>query len=158
VQLAAASGATVVATGKPGHEGRLRDLGAGHVVDYVSGDVAATVAGLEPAGVAALIDLANDRDGVTGMSRVVRDGGRVASACFGAAAEALAPRGISCRNVVTTHADDTALTRLVDLIDAGSLRVAYDELRPLDEVPAVVEEIGSGPSRKTVIDVALKAS
>jgi hypothetical protein len=33
------------------------------------------------------------------------------------------------------------------------LSIGYDEVRRLDEVPAVVEEISSGRSRKTVIEV-----
>jgi D-arabinose 1-dehydrogenase-like Zn-dependent alcohol dehydrogenase len=105
-----------------------------------------------------LIDLANDREAVSDLSRAVRDGGRVASACFGADPEALAVREIAGSNVVTTHAEPGTLRRLVDLIEDGSLRVAYDELRSLEEVPEVVQEISEGPSRKTVIDVALQAS
>jgi NADPH2:quinone reductase len=154
VQLAAAAGATVLATGRPEHEQRLLDLGATHVVDYLGRDVVATLAELAPDGVAALIDLANAAPEVTRLAALVRDGGRVASACFGADPDLLGRREITASNVVTTHADPALLTRLVALLSRGAITVAYDELRALDEVPTAVQEISTGPSRKTVIAVS----
>lgn len=153
VQLAAAAGATVLATGKPAQAGRLHDLGASHVIDYRTRDVVGTISELRPDGVAALIDLVNDGPEVTRLSILVRGGGRVASACFGADPALLAQRAIAAANVVATHAEPALLARLAALLDSGALTAAYDELRPLDEVPAAVQEISSGPSRKTVIAV-----
>lgn len=153
VQLAAAVGATVIATGRPEQSSHLRELGAVETIDYRT-DVASAVAEGYRDGIAALIDLANDRDEVTRLSALVRDGGRVASACFGADPEALAERGITATNVITTHAEPGLLEQIVKLVQADRLRIGYDELRPLSEVPAAVKEIASGASRKTVVDVA----
>lgn len=154
VQLAAAAGGTVVATGRPAHDGRLRGLGAAEVIDYTRRDVVAVVADAYPDGVAALIDLVNEPDALAGLSTVVRDGGRIASACFASDQEALAERGIAGSNVIASACDPALLTQVVDLVQAGELNIGYDELRPLHEVPQVVQEISSGASRKTVIDVA----
>jgi NADPH:quinone reductase-like Zn-dependent oxidoreductase len=153
VQLAAAAGATVLATGRAAQRHRLRDIGATHVIDYLSQDIVAAVSDLQPAGVAALIDLANELPEVTRLSALVRNGGRVASACFGADPDLLAQRGIASANVVATHAEPTLLVRLAELLESGAITAAYDELRPLDDVPAAVQEISRGPSRKTVIAI-----
>jgi NADPH:quinone reductase-like Zn-dependent oxidoreductase len=154
VQLGANAGASVLATGRRGHDQRLHDLGAAEVIDYVDDDVADVVSRMRPAGVDVLIDLVNDQSEVTRLASLVREGGKVASACFGADPDVLAGREITASNVVATHADPELLGRLVALVDAGKLRAAYDERRALDDVPAVVAELGSGRSRKTVIDVA----
>jgi NADPH:quinone reductase-like Zn-dependent oxidoreductase len=154
VQLAAAAGATVMATGRPEHAQRLLDLGATHVVDYLGRDIAATVPELAPEGLAALIDLVNPAPEVTRLAALVRRGGRVASACFGADCDLLGQRDITASNLVTTHADPALLARLVGLLCGGAITAAYDELRALDEVPAAVQEITTGRSRKTVIAVS----
>jgi len=157
VQLAATAGAIVLATGRREHARRLHELGAAQVIDYINNDVADTVRRMRLAGVGALIDLVNDQPELTRLSTVVRDGGRVASACFAADVEALAKRAITATNVITTHGSADVLTRVVELVQDGALRVGYDERRPLDEVPAAVAEISAGASRKTVIDVAYDA-
>jgi NADPH:quinone reductase len=155
VQLAARTGADVIATAKPGHEDRLRELGAGELVDYKDGDVVDAVRRRHPGGVAALIDVATEsKDGVARIASVVRDGGRVASACFAADPEALGARGIAAANVITTRCDPALLRRVVELAAAGELRIAYDRVRPLDEVPAAVDELWRGPSAKVVVATA----
>jgi NADPH:quinone reductase-like Zn-dependent oxidoreductase len=153
VQLAHAGGATVLATGRPDHEQRLHDLGAAEVIDYVGEEVAEVVGQMRPSGVDALIDLVNDEPELSRLATLVRDGGKVASACFGANVDVLAERGICASNVIATHADPKLLERLVALVEAGKLTVTYDERRALGDVPAVLAELSSGRSRKTVIDV-----
>ena len=60
VQLAAARGAQVIATARPGEEeAYLRSLGAHDTVDY-TGDVPAAVAALRPDGIHAVVHLAGD--------------------------------------------------------------------------------------------------
>jgi NADPH:quinone reductase-like Zn-dependent oxidoreductase len=154
VQLAASAGATVIATAKPGHEQRLRSLGAAQTIDYTSEDVAAVVREQFPDGIAALIDLPNGKDEVARLAELVRDGGRVASACWGADVDALAARGVMATNVAANRCDPNVLLVVATLVEAGQLEVAYDELRALSEVPAAVKEIAGGVSRKTVIAVS----
>jgi len=62
VQLAAASGAYVISTVRPGEDddALLRDLGIHATVDY-TGDVPAAVTALRPAGIHAVVHLAGDR-------------------------------------------------------------------------------------------------
>ena len=154
-QLAARTGADVIATAKPGHEQRLRELGAAELVDYKREDVVDAVRRLHPDGVAALVDIPTEtKDEVTRLASVVRDGGRVASACFAADADALGARGIAAANVITTRCDPGLLRRVVELVEAGELRVAYDRVRPLDDVPTVVGELWGGPSAKVVVAIA----
>jgi NADPH:quinone reductase-like Zn-dependent oxidoreductase len=76
VQLAAARGATVIATGLPEDAQRLRGLGATHVVDYRQ-PLAEQVRSAAPEGVDGLIDLVNrEPDGLnqvaTSSATVVR--------------------------------------------------------------------------------------
>jgi NADPH:quinone reductase len=159
VQLAARTGAHVLATAKSGHEDRLRDLGAAELVDYKHEDVVDAVRARHPDGLAALIDIATEnKDEVTRLASVVRGGGRVASACFAADADALTCRGVSAANVITTRCDPGLLRRVVELVEAGELRVTYDRIRPLDDVPAVIDELWGGPSAKVVVAVTNGAS
>ena len=153
VQLAAAAGATVIATAKPGDEGRLCDLGAAKTIDYTREDVLARVR--EPGAVAALIDLANEsRLEVTRIARLVGDGGRVVSACFAADRKTLAAHGIAATNVVASACDPSVVTRVVELVERGALRVGYDDVQQLSAGPAAVDELARGPSAKVVVDVA----
>jgi NADPH:quinone reductase len=159
VQLAARAGARVIAAARTTHEQRLRELGAGEVVDYTREDVVDAVRRRHPEGLSALIDLATERkDDVTRIASVVRDGGRVASACFAADADALSPRGVAAANVITTRCDPAILAGVVELVEAGELRIAYDQVRPLDEVPAAVDELWGGPSAKVVIALSTAGS
>jgi NADPH:quinone reductase-like Zn-dependent oxidoreductase len=48
VQLAAAAGASVIATARPAHHERLRELGADHVFDYEREDLAEAVRAVGP--------------------------------------------------------------------------------------------------------------
>src|ERR1035437_1765255 len=76
VQLAAAIGAVVIATGQPGPDQKfLRELGATHVVDYRE-DLAGAVRALAPEGVDAALHLAGDG---SQLAALVRPGGRLVS-------------------------------------------------------------------------------
>ena len=76
VQLAAARGAEVIATARPGEEADLvRGLGAAHTVDYTD-DVPAAVRSLRADGVHAIVHLA--ADGLR-LAELLVDGGRIAS-------------------------------------------------------------------------------
>lgn len=67
VQLAAAAGATVIATARPGKEAEfVTGLGAAHVVDH-TGDIDAQVRALAPAGVSAAVHLAGDPGVLAGL-------------------------------------------------------------------------------------------
>jgi NADPH:quinone reductase-like Zn-dependent oxidoreductase len=154
VQLAARAGGTVLATARPGDEARLRALGAAETIDYTREDIAAVARERYPGGLGVLIDLPNGRGEVARLSDVVRDGGRVASACWGADPKTLAQRGIVATNVAANACDPGVIARVIDLVASEKLAIGYDEVRPLEEVPKAVSEIAGGRSRKTVIRMA----
>ena len=78
VQIAAAQGATVIATGRSEDEAWVRSLGADEVVDYTT-DVVAQVRSAHPDGIDALIDAVNRGDAHGTLADLVREGGHVVS-------------------------------------------------------------------------------
>jgi NADPH:quinone reductase len=95
VQLAAASGAYVISTARPGEdEAYFRDLGAHHTVDY-TGDVPAAVAALLPEGIHAVVHLAGD--GLE-LADLLVPGGRIAST-LGLLPDQLAGRAVQAKPV-----------------------------------------------------------
>jgi NADPH:quinone reductase-like Zn-dependent oxidoreductase len=129
VQLAAARGATVVATGLPEDAQRLRDLGATHVVDYRE-PLAEQVRSAAPDGVDGLIDLVNrEPDGLSQVSALVRDGGAVASTMGAADAETLGARSITATNVMAAPVRDV-LEQLGDQVASGALRSTSNRYSP----------------------------
>lgn len=136
IQLAAARGAHVVASVRPGDEGFVTDLGATETVDY-SGDLAATIQERHPDGLDAVIDLVNrDPDDFAALTALVRDGGHAASA-LGGAGEATTIGGVTVSNV---GSDPAHLAALADQVVAGTLRVAIRRTYPLAEAPTALAD------------------
>ena len=75
VQLAAARGATVIATAKADRADFVRDLGAAEAVDY-SADLPAAVRAVAPDGVDAVLHAAGDPNELV---ELIKPGGRIAS-------------------------------------------------------------------------------
>ncbi len=96
VQLAAARGATVIATARPEDQAWIRALGASEAVDY-SSDVATAVRSAHPDGVDGLIAAVHLGDMFGPTAELVKDGGRIASTVGGADAETLASEGSAPR-------------------------------------------------------------
>jgi NADPH:quinone reductase-like Zn-dependent oxidoreductase len=71
VQLASQRGLKVIATARPDEEAFVRELGATDAIDYSSGSVAEAVRSRYPDGVAALIDLVDQKDALTELAAVV---------------------------------------------------------------------------------------
>lgn len=153
VQLAAARGASVIATAKAVDEARVRGLGAAETIDYRTVDLAEFVSDRHPGGIDVLIDLVNDREVLLGFAELVRDGGRVASARFAADASVLGARGIDVTNISARDCVQEELVRLVELVADARLQIALDGVRPLDEVGAAVSEFAGGGRGKIGIAV-----
>ncbi len=154
VQLAAQRGATVIATAKPGDEQRLLDLGAAETIDYTGQDLVAAVRERHPDGVRSVIDLVNHGDGFAPGAGLVQPGGRAASPLGAANVDELAARQITGSNVMASHPGPAGLARLAESAAAGELRVVVDAIRPLEEVPAAVEEFPRGKRGKIVVSIA----
>jgi NADPH:quinone reductase-like Zn-dependent oxidoreductase len=132
VQLLAARGAHVVASGLPEDVEYLRDLGAAEVVGYRKG--------VEYAGPAdGLIDTVQYKDAFTELAtRLLRPGGRAASLHRAADPELLEPIGVTGTNV-HSGPDRDLLARIVADADSGSLRVPVRRVFPFEEAPQALE-------------------
>ncbi|MFH8497269.1 alcohol dehydrogenase catalytic domain-containing protein [Streptomyces coeruleorubidus] len=149
VQLAAAAGATVVATAKPGAETEfVTGLGAAHVVDH-TGDLATQVRAVAPNGVTAVVHLAGDP---TQLVELLADGGRLAST-LGFGPEQAGRADITVTSVMA-NPDTATLDRLADAAASGALQVPIGQTYPLDSVAQAVGAFGAGTVGKIAISVA----
>jgi NADPH:quinone reductase-like Zn-dependent oxidoreductase len=148
VQLAAAAGLKVVATGRPRDADRLRALGAAEVVDHTSAPPADLVSGVD-----ALVDLVGDTAAFTAALAAVRPGGRAFTTTFAADAAALAARGISGGNFEVRGTPE-ALTRVAELVSSGRLEVPVEHRLPLaGAAEELVRLRATGARGKTVVVV-----
>jgi NADPH:quinone reductase-like Zn-dependent oxidoreductase len=146
VQLLAARGVTVVATGTPDDVDWLTELGATTVVDYTAATpVADQVLAAYPDGVDALIDLVSwSPDGVP--TSVVRKGGVVASTLNAAHEQTLADAGLSGHNIIANPVREVT-GPLAELAAAGALRVDVTTVLPLERAADGIAIIASGQAR-----------
>src|SRR5206468_10929933 len=117
VQLAAATGATVLATARPDAAvDFVRGLGATGAVDY-TGDVAAAVRAVAPDGLTAVVHAAGDP---AALAALLRPGGRMASV-LGANQENAGRADVTVTTVM--GADPGKLPALLDGVASGTLKV-----------------------------------
>ncbi len=135
LQYAAAAGAHVIATARPGaQEEFVRRLGAAHVVDY-TGDLAAQVRAIAPQGVPAIVHLAGDGAQLAGL---LAGGGRLASLLgFG-------PDQHPGAVAVAASAAPATLGRLGADVASGALRVPITHTYSLDEAPHAFVDFAAG--------------
>ena len=117
VQLAVARGATVVATAGPSSESRVRDYGAGVVLDYHDPDWPARVRAAAPGGrgVDAAVNAA--RGGAASALQAVADDGRLATIT----GDPPTPeRGVTVANIYV-EADGERLAGLAESLEDGRL-------------------------------------
>ena len=148
VQLAAARGAYVVATARPGEDDTyLRDLGAHHTVDF-TGDVPAAVAALRSGGIHAVVHLAGD--GLE-LADLLVPGGRIAST-LGLSGDQLNGRAVQATPVLALPASRT-LGRLAADALYGQLSVPVQRTYVLADVPRAVADFAAGTRGKLAISV-----
>ena len=148
VQLAAASGAVVIATGQPGPDEKfLRELGATHVADYRE-DLAGAVRALAPKGVDAALHLAGDG---SQLAALVRPGGRLVST-LEFSPEQAGERQLSV-TAVMANPDAQTLARLAILATSSRLRVPVQATYPLAELPRALADFTGGTRGKLAISV-----
>ena len=149
VQLAAARGATVIATAKPGdEEDFVRDLGASHAVDY-TGDVAAQVREIRPGGVEAVLHFAGDGAALGGL---LVEGGRLASTLI------MSPDQLPVPNAsvsgVFANPDAATLDRLAAEAAAGRLETPIQQTYALDRVGEAFAAFAAGTRGKLAVSVS----
>jgi NADPH:quinone reductase len=148
VQLAAQTGATVLATGRPDTADVLTSLGAAAVIDY-TGDLEADVAKAAPGGPTAVIHIAGD-PGVLGA--LLPAGGRLVSA-LGATNETVGRDDITVTGVMSASASDH-LGHLLQQIGDGTLVVPIAATFSLDDATQALAAFGAHKLGKLVVTVA----
>lgn len=146
VQLAAARGARVIATARPGAEA---DFVTGlteapvQVVDY-TGDLEAQVRRIAPDGVDVVLHLAGDGVRLAGL---LGEGGRIASTV------GLTPDAVEGVTVHTVMADPNAqtLTTLAERAASGKLRVPVTTAYPLEQAPEAFAAFSGGTLGKIAV-------
>jgi NADPH:quinone reductase-like Zn-dependent oxidoreductase len=149
VQLLAARGATVVATGTKQDTERLTDLGATTVVDYATGDVAGQVRASYPDGVNALIDLVAYATQALPLD-VVRPGGTVASTLGAADASVLENQQLTGANVMAAPTREVIETLARQVAD-GTLTADVERVLPLEQADAGLAALAGGQARGKII-------
>jgi len=136
VQLAAAAGATVIATALPEDENYLRSLGATEIVDRDS-DLATAVRELRPDGVDALLDLVSyTPDALDAYAAALRPGRRAASS-NGAAGD-----GPGRTNVMAVPTVEN-LQRLARLLEAGTITISIQQSYALADAAGALEALAT---------------
>jgi NADPH2:quinone reductase len=133
VQLAAGSGATVIAPALAEDEEYLRALGVSELVDR-NADIAAAVRERHPGGVDALLDLVSYAPGA--FDAALKDGGRVASP------NSAAGDGPGRTNVMGVSTPEN-LDRVARLLDAGTLTVPIQATYELDHAGEALQALGA---------------
>jgi NADPH:quinone reductase-like Zn-dependent oxidoreductase len=129
VQLAAAAGATVIASSRPEDRDYLRGLGVSEFVER-DADIAGAVRELHPNGVDALLDVVSPSPDAS----LLKEGGRLASP-LGAAGE-----GPGRFNIVAQPAPAN-LERLAELLDTGTLRVTIQRSYRLEQAGEALQAL-----------------
>jgi NADPH:quinone reductase len=145
VQLAAKSGATVVATASTKDEKTLvTDMGAHSTVDH-SGDLVDAVRQAHPDGVDVVFHFAGDPAQIVTL---VRPGGRFVSTL-------VQPEQLSTEDVTViglyTHPDPAKLNRAANLQVEGATRLEIQHTFRLEQAPAALAAFTSGTLGKLVI-------
>jgi NADPH:quinone reductase-like Zn-dependent oxidoreductase len=145
IQYAVATGATVIATARPGQEAEfVSALGAQHAVDH-TGDVAAQVRAIAPDGVDAILHLAGDG---AALSDLLAPGGKIASTLgFG-------PDQHPAAVFVMANPSAETLQRLAADVAAGRIRVPVTATYPLEQAPQALTDYRSGALGKLAIQVS----
>ncbi len=146
VQLAAAAGATVIATAHTAEETqKVRELGATETVDY-TGDVTAQVREAHPDGVDVVLHFAGDPAALAGA---VKPGGAFVSTIV------LDPTQLRVEGirVIPVYAQPTTATleRVAGNHHAGTTTVTVQRVYTLDETPDALGHFAAGTLGKLVI-------
>jgi NADPH:quinone reductase len=148
IQLAAARGATVLATAAAGTEAdHVRALGAHHVIDY-TGDVAAQVRAIAPGGVDVALHLAGDP---IALADLVTPGGRFAS-LLGAGPEQLGDRDLNAY-AVTAALQPAQWDELAGHLMTGRIVVPVQRTYRLEEVPQAFADFAGGTLGKLAVQL-----
>ncbi|WP_207620964.1 zinc-binding dehydrogenase [Streptosporangium minutum] len=151
VQLAAARGARVIATARPGTDAAFAASLTGTdvaVVDYAA-DLDAQVRALAPEGVDVVLHLVGDAAQLVGL---LREGGRIASTP-GLTQEAVETDGVTVHPIMADLTPKTPATLAV-LAAAGELRVPVTATFPLERASEAFDAFRTGTLGKITVTCA----
>ncbi|EEP69785.1 alcohol dehydrogenase [Micromonospora sp. ATCC 39149] len=147
VQLLAARGATVIATGTD--TGRLTGLGATTVVDRSAGPVAEQVLTAHPGGVDALVNLfGNTADDIP--LTAVRPGGKVSTLTQGPDADTATTAGVTVTSIMAAPVREVT-GPLAEQAAAGTLKVDVGAVITLDEALDGLAAIAAGNAKGKIV-------
>jgi NADPH:quinone reductase-like Zn-dependent oxidoreductase len=148
IQYAAAAGATVIATARPGEETEfVKGLGAHEVIDH-TGDVGAQVRAVAPQGVDVVLHFAGDG---SVLAELLTEKGRIASTIgFGADQHPAA-------TFIMANPTPATLDKLGADLAAGKVSVPVTKTYALQEVPEAFGDFAGGTLGKIAITVAVRA-
>jgi NADPH:quinone reductase-like Zn-dependent oxidoreductase len=146
LQLAAANGATVIATGRAGQEeDYVRGLGAAHVVDY-TGDLVTAVQTIAAEGVDKALHAAGDP---AVIGNVIRASGTVATT-LGATNQAFGRDDLTVAAIMAA-ATGEKLAQLLDRVADGKVRVNVEATVPLDRAHEAFKHFADGTLGKVLV-------
>lgn len=148
VQLLAARGVTVIATGAD--TARLTGLGAATVVDRAAGSVAEQVLAAHPGGVDALINLFGNDPADVPLA-AVRQGGKVSTLTQAPDAEAATAAGVTVTPIMASPVREVT-GPLAEQAAGGALKVDVGAVITLDQATDGLATIAAGQAKgKTVV-------
>lgn len=150
VELAAARGATVMATATARDAARLIKLGARETIDYTAGDIAAGVRARVHS-LNALIDTVSDAEQFGSLAALLEPGGHAATTL--GVADAVQGADVQSTNVVASP-DPELLARLARCADSGRLRLRIENVYPLEAADQALEEFAGGTHGKITLLLA----
>ncbi|MEV0219604.1 NADP-dependent oxidoreductase [Streptomyces sp. NPDC050704] len=148
VQLAAARGAKVIATARPGAQSDFVTGLTGaevHVVDF-TGDLEGQVRAIAPEGVDAVLHLAGDG---AQLAALLRPGGQLASTT-GLTQDDVKGQDVTVHTIMGTP-NTQILTSLAEQVASGALRVPVTATYPLEQATQAFAAFGAGTPGKIAV-------
>ena len=149
VQLLAARGVTVLATGTPASAERLRGLGAATVIDWTAGPVVEQVRAAHPDGVDALVNLAGFSPEQV-PAGAVRRGGKIASTTAVPDEQTLAAADLTGSQIMARPVREV-VTPLVEQAVAGTLKVSVSSVVPLEQAAEALGTLAAGKANGKIV-------
>jgi NADPH:quinone reductase len=147
IQLAKRAGAHVLATGKPGDQDFVRQLGADEMIDYAAGDVITQTQQRFPSGISAVFDLVDSGDALIPIARALGDNGTLVSALRGPDQTAF-PAGKHIRYITDVASPLGDLDDLVKEATKGRLRIEIQRIYELAQAGQALADMGNTAKHK----------
>jgi NADPH:quinone reductase-like Zn-dependent oxidoreductase len=149
VQLLAARGVNVIATGTPESAARLRELGASTVIDWTAGSVVDQVREAHPDGIDALVNVAGF-DPAQVPAGAVRSGGRIASTTALPDEQTLSAAGLTGTSIMARPLREV-VAPLAEQAANGALKVSVSSVVPLAEATDALGALAAGKANGKIV-------